>query len=132
LPERCRSAVHVGQGLAPEPAAPGPTRAVVTGGGDGRHHGGVLRLVHQPRGVRGGVPEVDLHRLHRVDEPRLPQGEVQAAPPGVAAVLTPAPPHSPLRMLVRYRRYRALIAPTFGRAWAGWSRIRARTPKQGP
>ena len=48
--------------------------------GDGRDDGGVLRLLHQPRRVRGGVPEGDLDRLHRHDEPRLPQGEVQEPP----------------------------------------------------
>ena len=33
--------------------------------GDGRDDGRALRLVHQPRRVRGGVPEGDLDRLHR-------------------------------------------------------------------
>ena len=33
--------------------------------GDGRGDGAVLRLVHEPRRVRGGVPEGDLDRLHR-------------------------------------------------------------------
>ena len=37
----------------------------------------LLRLVHQPRRVRGGVPEGDLDRRDRHDERRLPQGEVQ-------------------------------------------------------
>ena len=32
----------------------------------GRHHGGVLRLLHQPRRVRGGLPQGDQHRLHRL------------------------------------------------------------------
>ena len=32
----------------------------------------VLRLVHEPRRVRGGVPEGDLDRRHRPDERRLP------------------------------------------------------------
>ena len=37
----------------------------------------LLRLVHEPRRVRGGVPEGDQHRLHRAAEPRLRQGAVQ-------------------------------------------------------
>ena len=42
------------------------------GRGDGRDDGRVLRLVHQPRRVRGRLPEVDLDRLHRADEQGLP------------------------------------------------------------
>ena len=48
----------------------------------------VLRLVHEPRRVRGGVPEGDLHRLHRLHEPRLRQGpgeEPPAPQPGLSA-----------------------------------------------
>ena len=33
--------------------------------GDGRGDGALVRLVHEPRRVRGGVPEGDLDRLHR-------------------------------------------------------------------
>ena len=51
------------------------------GRGHGRHHGGVLRVLHQPRRVRGGVPEGDLDRLHRPDEQGLPGGQVQEPPP---------------------------------------------------
>ena len=47
---------------------------------DGRHDGAVLRLLHEPRRVRGGVPEGDLDRLHRDDEQGLPEGEVQEPP----------------------------------------------------
>ena len=47
----------------------------------GRDDGDVLRLVHEPPRVRGRVPEVDLDRLHRADEPRLREGAAQAAPP---------------------------------------------------
>ena len=36
-----------------------------------------LRLVHQLRRVRGRLPEVDLHRRHRADERRLPEGQDQ-------------------------------------------------------
>ena len=41
--------------------------------GDGREDGRALRIVHQPRRVRGGVPEGHLDRRHRPDERRLPQ-----------------------------------------------------------
>ena len=64
-PNGGRQPVHVGQGGPPQPAAPGPVRALPAGRGHGRHHGAVLRIVHQPRRVRGGVPEDDLDRLHR-------------------------------------------------------------------
>ena len=40
--------------------------------GDGRDDGAVLRFVHQPRRVRGRLPEEHLHRLHRLDEQGLP------------------------------------------------------------
>ena len=50
----------VGQGRPPQPAAPGPGRALRAGREHGRHDGGVLRLLHQPRRVPGGVPEGDL------------------------------------------------------------------------
>ena len=60
-----RPAVHRGQGRAPQPAAAGPGRALQPHRGHGRDDGGVLRLVHQPRRVPGGVPEGDLDRLHR-------------------------------------------------------------------
>ena len=53
-----------GQARPPQPAAAGPGRAVQARRGDGRDDGRVLRLVHQPRRVRGGVPEGDLDR-HR-------------------------------------------------------------------
>ena len=65
LPERRRQPVHRGQGRPPQPAAAGPGRALRAGRGDGGDDGGVLRLVHEPRRVRGGVPEGDLDRLHR-------------------------------------------------------------------
>ena len=42
----------------------------------GRDDGGVLRLLHEPRRVRGRVPEGDLHRLHRADEPRLRKAQL--------------------------------------------------------
>ena len=73
-PRSCSPSAKV---AAPQPAAAGPARALRARRGDGRHDGGVLRLLHQPRRVRGGVPEGDLHRLHRADEPRLREGEVQ-------------------------------------------------------
>ena len=59
----------------------GTGRALQADRGDGRHDGGVLRLLHQPRRVPGSVPEVDLHRLHRADEQGLPDVEVQEPPP---------------------------------------------------
>ena len=50
--------------------------------GDGHHDGGALRLLHQPRRVRGRLPEEHLHRLHRPHEQGLPQGQgVQPAVP---------------------------------------------------
>ena len=55
----------------------GPGRALPAGRRDGRHDGGVLRLLHEPRRVPGGVPEGDLDRLHRLHEPRLRQGPAQ-------------------------------------------------------
>ena len=74
----------VGEGAAPQPAAAGPGRALGRASIDMvEHDGELLRLVHQPRRVRGRVPEGDLDRLHRADEPRLRQGAVQAAPPGL-------------------------------------------------
>ena len=66
---------------APQPDAAGPGRALGPHGRDGRDDGDVLRLVHEPPRVRGRVPEVDLDRLHRADEPRLREGAAQAAPP---------------------------------------------------
>ena len=66
-----------GQDRPPQPAAAGPGRAAGPDRGDGRADGRALRLVHQPRRVRGGLPEVDLDRRHRPDERRLPQVEVQ-------------------------------------------------------
>ena len=71
----------VGEAAAPQPAAAGPGRALGPHGRHGRDDGDVLRLVHEPPRVRGRVPEVDLDRLHRADEPRLRQGAAQAAPP---------------------------------------------------
>ena len=43
--------------------------------------GGVLRLLHQLRRVPGSVPEGDLDRLHRHDEPRLREVEAGERPP---------------------------------------------------
>ena len=45
--------------------------------GNGGDDGELLRVVHQPRRVREGVPEGDQHRLHRPAEPRLREGAVQ-------------------------------------------------------
>ena len=64
----------------------GQPERYTAGRGDGRHDGGVLRLLHEPRRVRGGVPEGDLDRLHRLDEPRLPQGQAQEPPARVTAL----------------------------------------------
>ena len=50
-------------------------------GRDGRHDGDLLRIVHESPGVRGRVPEVDLHRLHRADEPRLREGATEEPAP---------------------------------------------------
>ena len=65
LPERRRQPVHRRQGRAPQPAAAGPGRALQPRRGDGRDDGLVLRLVHEPRRVRGGLPEGDLDRRDR-------------------------------------------------------------------
>ena len=79
----------VGQAQPPQPAArrarPSATsapQAMVDTMED------VLRLLHEPRRVPGGVPEGDLDRLHRLHEPRLRQGpaqEPQAPQPGLTA-----------------------------------------------
>ena len=74
---------------APQPAAPGPGRALGPHGQHGRAHGGVLRHLHQPRRVPGGVPEGDLHRLHRLHEPRLHEGPPQEPPDHGPAVSLP-------------------------------------------
>ena len=84
LPERSRPAVHRRQDHPPQRPAPGPARAVRPDRGDGRDDGAVLRVVHQPRRVRGGVPEVDLPRRDRGDERRLPEGQVQEPPLALA------------------------------------------------
>ena len=63
------------------PAAAGPARALRAGRRHGRDDGELLRVVHQPRRVREGVPEGDQHRLHRAAEPRLREGAVQEPPP---------------------------------------------------
>ena len=65
------------EGRPPQPAAAGPGRAVLAGRGDGRDDGRVLRFVHEPRRVRGRVPEGDLDRRDRPDAQGLPQVEVQ-------------------------------------------------------
>ena len=75
-----------GEAAAPQPDAAGSGRALGPHGRDGRDDGVVLRLVHEPPRVRSGVPEVDLDRLHRADEPRLREGAAQAAPPRRPAV----------------------------------------------
>ena len=64
-PNGAAQPVHLGQARPPQPAAPGPGRAVQARRGDGRDDGRVLRFVHEPRRVPGGVPEGDLDRLHR-------------------------------------------------------------------
>ena len=70
------------------------TRVVGDGGGDGA----VVRLLHEPRRVRGGVPEGDLDRLHRAAEPRLREGAVQEHAPRRPARLIPGPPpNTPVR-----------------------------------
>ena len=81
VPQRRRAAVHRGQAAAPQPAAAGSGRALGPHRRDGRDDGVVLRLLHEPPRVRGRVPEVDLDRLHRADEPRLRQGAAHPAPP---------------------------------------------------
>ena len=53
---------------------------------------GVLRVVHQPRRVRSGLPEGDLDRRDRPHARRLPQGQVQE--PQVAQPNLSAPPRS--------------------------------------
>ena len=83
VPERRRAALHLGQGLAPEPAAPGPAREVRPRARHGGGHGaGGLRLLLQLRRVRGRLPQGDLDRLHRPHEPGLPQGQGQGRDEG--------------------------------------------------
>ena len=48
VPQLGRPAVHGRQDPAPQPAASGPGRALRPDEGDGRHDGGVLRLLHEP------------------------------------------------------------------------------------
>ena len=55
----------------------GQAERCAPGRGDGRDDGRVLRFVHQPRRVRGRLPEEHLHRRHRADAQGLPQGQVQ-------------------------------------------------------
>ena len=80
VPEQRGAALHRGEVLAPLAAAPGPARALHARRGHGRGDGAVLRLLHEPRRVRAGVPEGDLDRLHRAAEPRLREGAVQEHP----------------------------------------------------
>ena len=49
LPQLGGPALHLGQGVAPQLAAPGSGRALPPDAGHGRDDGGVLRLLHQPR-----------------------------------------------------------------------------------
>ena len=60
-------------GLLPQGQPERDSRALRDGGRDGA--GGVRRLHQLPR-VRGGVPEGDLDRRHRPDEPGLAPGAV--------------------------------------------------------
>ena len=76
MPQRCGQPFHRRQGQPSQPVAAGSGRASQPCRGHGRNYGRVLRFVHQPRRVRGRVPEEHLHRLHRPDEQGLPQGQV--------------------------------------------------------
>ena len=80
-----------GQDRPPQPAARRARPSAGAHRGDGRADGRALRLVHELRRVRGGLPEVDLDRRHRPDERRLPQVQVQEpqeARPYVASELS--------------------------------------------
>jgi succinate dehydrogenase iron-sulfur subunit len=75
--------------------SPGPARAPPPRAGDGGDDGGLLRQLHEPPGVRGGVPEGDQHRLHRDAQPRLPQGEaLRMNPAQIDRLLAGVPPPS--------------------------------------
>ena len=50
-PNNAALALHRSQGRPPQPPPAGPGRALFADRGHGRHHGTVLRLVHQPRRV---------------------------------------------------------------------------------
>ena len=56
-----------------------------------RDDGGALRLLHQPRRVRGRLPEEHLDRLHRAHEQGLP-----ARPSSPTAATSPGPDRTPL------------------------------------
>src|SRR5262249_53462763 len=88
----------------PEPAPAGPARARAPRQGDGRGDGAVVRLLHEPPRVLGRVSEGDLDRLHRDDEPRLPEGpNVNAAQ--IDRLLNSIPPKTEPRHLKRVHGY---------------------------
>ena len=67
---------------APQRPAARPARAVPPRHLDDRPDGRRgLRELHQPRRVRGGLPEGDQPRVHRPAQPRLPQGHPLRPPP---------------------------------------------------
>src|SRR5690606_17196094 len=100
LPQRGRQPVHRRQGRPPQPAASGPGGAVAAHRGDGGDDGAVLRVLHQPRRVREGLPEGHLHRLHRHDEPGLRQGEGEEPAPPQPEQLSPGATRSTHSFLV--------------------------------
>src|SRR5262249_15693366 len=62
--------------------APGPARAVDAGAEDGLADGRRgLRPLHEPPGVRGGLPEGDQRGEHRAHEPRLAPGAAREGAP---------------------------------------------------
>ena len=76
LPQRLGHALHRREGVAAGAPAAGAAGALPSraqdGGGDGRRG---LRQLHEPRRVRGRLPEGHQARHHRPDEPRLPEGD---------------------------------------------------------
>jgi hypothetical protein len=64
--------------------------ALDPGGAHGGGDGALVRVLHEPRGVRDRLPEGDFHRLHRPAEPRLREGAAAQPGAGRAAGLIPA------------------------------------------
>ena len=76
LPQRLGHALRQRQDLPVRPAAPGPAGGRPAGPGHGPGHGRMrVRQLHQPQGMRDGLPQGDLHQQHRPAEPRVCQGE---------------------------------------------------------
>ena len=76
VPERRRPALHGGEGRRTWTCCRRASRSAWSRSRRWSTRWRRLRELHELRRVRGGVPEGHQHRLHRADEPRLPEVEV--------------------------------------------------------